>query len=101
MICIKPQDGVPATMDESKLRGFRVSANDAASRAAAAARGCFHCGLPIAAGALFSHESGGEWRVFCCPGCEVVSLSISGLGLDDYYRLRASPAPRPDRKSVV
>jgi Cu2+-exporting ATPase len=72
-----------------------VSANDPASRAAAAARGCFHCGLPVPAGTLFSHQSGGEWRVFCCPGCEAVSQSISGLGLDDYYRLRASPAPRP------
>jgi Cu2+-exporting ATPase len=72
-----------------------VSANDPASRAAAAARDCFHCGLPVPAGTLFFHESGGERRVFCCPGCEAVSQSISGLGLDDYYRLRASPAPRP------
>ena len=72
-----------------------MSANDPASRAAAAARGCFHCGLPVPAGTLFSHASGGEWRVFCCPGCEAVSQSISGLGLDGYYRLRASPAPRP------
>jgi P-type Cu2+ transporter len=72
-----------------------VSANDPASRAASAARDCFHCGLPIPAGPVFSHEAAGEWRAFCCPGCEAVSQSISGLGLDDYYRLRASPAPRP------
>lgn len=45
---------------------------------------CFHCGLPAPAGASF-----------CCAGCEAVSRSISDLGLDDYYRLRSSPAPRP------
>jgi P-type Cu2+ transporter len=73
-----------------------VSANDPASRAAAPARDCFHCGLPVPAGPVFSHQAAGEWRAFCCPGCEAVSQSISGLGLDDYYRLRASPAPRPD-----
>jgi len=56
---------------------------------------CFHCGLPVPAGAGFGFASGGEWRAFCCPGCEAVSRAISGFGLEDYYRLREAPGPRP------
>ena len=47
--------------------------------------GCFHCGLPVPR----------DRRDFCCPGCEAVSRSIAGLGLESYYRLRTEPAPRP------
>ena len=56
---------------------------------------CFHCGLPVPAGTRFGFRAGPEWRAFCCAGCEAVSHSISGLGLDDYYRLREAPGPRP------
>lgn len=38
---------------------------------------------------------GGELRAYCCLGCEAVSRSILGLGLEDYYRLRERPAIRP------
>ncbi|HET7730772.1 MAG TPA: heavy metal translocating P-type ATPase [Usitatibacter sp.] len=56
---------------------------------------CFHCGLPVPAGAGFGFSASGTWRAFCCPGCEAISRSITGLGLDDYYRLRDQPAPTP------
>jgi Cu2+-exporting ATPase len=56
---------------------------------------CFHCGLPVAAGTSFGFEAADGWRAFCCPGCEAVSRSISGLGLDDYYRLRCATGERP------
>ncbi|HYC35602.1 MAG TPA: heavy metal translocating P-type ATPase [Usitatibacter sp.] len=61
---------------------------------AAAAAGCFHCGLPVAAGTSFTFDAGGGRRVFCCLGCQAISTSIAGLGLDDYYRVRSAPAPR-------
>jgi Cu2+-exporting ATPase len=64
---------------------------------AGAATDCFHCGLPIAPGTRFGFEAAGAWRAFCCAGCEAVSRAISAGGLEDYYRLRASPSPRPDR----
>ena len=57
---------------------------------------CFHCGLPVTSAAAPTHEAAGERRWFCCAGCEAVSLFIHGAGLDDYYRLRAANAPRPD-----
>ena len=60
-----------------------------------AATDCFHCGLPVPAGAAFGFDAPGGWRAFCCAGCEAVSRAISGRGLDDYYRVRASAAPRP------
>jgi P-type Cu2+ transporter len=66
------------------------------------AQDCFHCGLAVPAGSAFGFESGGAWRGFCCPGCETISRSISGLGLDDYYRLRdheaapGNPSARAD-----
>jgi Cu2+-exporting ATPase len=61
-----------------------------------AAPGCFHCGLPLPAGPSFGFDGGDGWRTFCCAGCEAVSRAISGLGLDDYYRLREAPAARPE-----
>ncbi|MGZ5595577.1 MAG: heavy metal translocating P-type ATPase [Usitatibacter sp.] len=61
---------------------------------------CFHCGLPVPRGVPWGFEAAGEWRAFCCAGCEAVARVISGEGLDRYYRLRsAAPPPlagRPD-----
>ena len=56
---------------------------------------CFHCGLAIPAGSHFAWEAGPATRSFCCRGCEAVSRSISGRGLDDFYRLRERAATRP------
>ena len=57
---------------------------------------CFHCGLPAEGAGGRRAFVGGQWRTFCCPGCEAVALAILDLGLDDYYRLRTAPAERPD-----
>jgi P-type Cu2+ transporter len=59
------------------------------------AAACHHCGLPVASGSAFGFEAGGQWRTFCCAGCEGVSRSITELDLGDYYRLRAAPPQRP------
>jgi Cu2+-exporting ATPase len=59
-----------------------------------AAEQCYHCGLPVPAGSDFELVARDGVRRFCCPGCEAVSRSISDLGLDDYYRLRETAAPR-------
>jgi P-type Cu2+ transporter len=57
---------------------------------------CFHCGLPIPSGTSFRFEAPEGTRAFCCAGCEAVSVSISGLGLDGYYRLRSEHPGRPE-----
>ncbi len=68
----------------------------AGAGAAAAAGDCFHCGLPLPAEGGFGFAHGGEWRAFCCAGCEAISRAISGQGLDGYYGLREAAAPRPE-----
>ncbi|HKY01045.1 MAG TPA: heavy metal translocating P-type ATPase metal-binding domain-containing protein, partial [Burkholderiales bacterium] len=35
-------------------------------------------------------------RSFCCVGCEAAALTITGLGLGDYYRLREASGTRPE-----
>src|SRR4051812_28758907 len=55
---------------------------------------CFHCALPIPADARFAYDAHGTWRCFCCAGCEAISRAIADGGLDDYYRLRTTPAAR-------
>ena len=42
----------------------------------------------------------GEWRDFCCPGCEAVALTILDQGLADYYRLREVAPARPDQRDA-
>src|SRR5215471_2249308 len=58
--------------------------------------GCFHCGEPIPPGANFAVSVAGSAHAVCCPGCMAAAEWISGLGLDNYYRLRAEPAQRPE-----
>jgi Cu2+-exporting ATPase len=59
---------------------------------------CFHCGLPVPARGGRTQQIDGEWRSFCCPGCEAVAQTIVGQGLGDYYRLRtATTGRRADR----
>jgi Cu2+-exporting ATPase len=54
---------------------------------------CFHCGLPVPAGARWRVEIGGAPRPMCCPGCEAVARTIVDAGLADYYRHRTALAP--------
>jgi Cu2+-exporting ATPase len=64
-------------------------------------RECFHCGLPVPQGTAPGFATRGEWRSFCCAGCEAVSRVITGQGLDDYYRLRSAAPARPAKDAAV
>jgi Cu2+-exporting ATPase len=57
---------------------------------------CFHCGEPVPSGLQLSVDIGGEARPMCCEGCKAAAQFIRDAGLADYYRFRASPAPRPE-----
>ena len=57
---------------------------------------CFHCGLPADGDGGRRTLVGGEWRDFCCPGCEAVASTILDQGLADYYRLREMAPARPE-----
>ena len=56
---------------------------------------CFHCGLPVGAAERRTRLIAGEWRAFCCPGCDAVAQTIVRQGLGEYYRFRDAPAGRP------
>lgn len=51
---------------------------------------CYHCGLPIPAGAHYPIEIEGVLRQMCCHGCQAVAQAIVENGLTDYYRHRTA-----------
>jgi Cu2+-exporting ATPase len=55
---------------------------------------CFHCGLPVPAGAKWSVTIDLAARPMCCPGCEAAAQAIVDFGLSDYYRERSALAPQ-------
>ncbi len=64
--------------------------------------GCFHCGLPIAAGVDYHSALGGEKRSFCCFACQSVCEAIYEAGLQGYYQRTPqgtllAPPPTPPR----
>ncbi len=64
---------------------------------------CYHCGLPIPAGADFPVEIDQARREMCCAGCQAVAQAIVDNGLADYYRHRdALPeSPREALPQIV
>jgi Cu2+-exporting ATPase len=63
---------------------------------------CFHCGLPIAAGADYRAQLGGAERRFCCFGCQSVCGAIFEAGLQGYYQRTPegallAPPPEPPK----
>ena len=68
----------------------------AAATRTAAADACFHCGLPVPAGARFAAVIGGQRQPMCCAGCEAVAAAIVAAGLTDFYRHRTAPSRRPE-----
>jgi len=68
----------------------------AETASAAPAAVCFHCALPIPAGADLHATIGGTRRAMCCPGCVAVAEIIAASGLDAYYRFRELPAGTPE-----
>ena len=65
------------------------------------AAACYHCGLPVAAGASWSVRIDGAPRPMCCPGCEAVAQGIVDAGLADYYRTRSVFADRAEGVDLV
>jgi P-type Cu2+ transporter len=55
---------------------------------------CFHCSEPVTGSAPLVARVGGHDRPVCCIGCRAAAEWIATLGLQDYYRLRDSAAPR-------
>jgi Cu2+-exporting ATPase len=49
---------------------------------------CFHCGLPVPAGARWHVTIDQTERAMCCPGCEAVAQTIIDIGQGSYYRER-------------
>lgn len=46
---------------------------------------CFHCGQPIADGALVERSIAGESKNFCCHGCAGACEAIYEAGLSSFY----------------
>jgi Cu2+-exporting ATPase len=46
---------------------------------------CYHCGLPVLDGNVFSHVVGGTEREFCCFSCQTVCQTIYDSGLQSFY----------------
>lgn len=57
---------------------------------------CFHCGLPVTEPGRFTAVVAGERRELCCAGCQAVTESILGAGLEAFYRSRTDRAPAAD-----
>ena len=72
------------------------SAPDGQAAVSSVSPSCFHCGLPVPAQGGRRALLDGQWREFCCPGCEAVATVILEQGLGDYYRVRASLPARPE-----
>lgn len=61
---------------------------------------CFHCGLPLVAGSIFSGELGGDERQFCCPACRAVASTIFDSGLGSFYRFN-EPSGQASESTLV
>jgi Cu2+-exporting ATPase len=56
---------------------------------------CFHCGMPVPAGAVHRVQVQGRWHPVCCTGCEAVATAILEQSGEAYYRLRSARPPQP------
>jgi Cu2+-exporting ATPase len=55
---------------------------------------CFHCGEPIPTDVRLRARIADRDHYVCCIGCRAAVEWIATLGLQDYYRLRETPAER-------
>jgi Cu2+-exporting ATPase len=62
---------------------------------------CFHCGLPVPAGARWQARIDGHEQPMCCPGCAAVAESIVASGFADYYSARTEYAARAEQGAQV
>ncbi|MGD2139689.1 MAG: heavy metal translocating P-type ATPase [Burkholderiales bacterium] len=56
---------------------------------------CYHCGLPVPAGADYQVSISGIDRPMCCAGCAAVASAIVDAGLESYYTRRDNYPPSP------
>ncbi len=57
---------------------------------------CFHCGLPVPPGAIYTALIDGQSQPMCCHGCKAVAEAIVAAGLTDFYRHRTAPSRRAE-----
>lgn len=50
--------------------------------------GCFHCGLPVPAGASYDVLVEGRLQPMCCQGCKAVASAIIEGGMGEFYKYR-------------
>ncbi len=60
---------------------------------------CFHCGETLGARPPLWVSLRDSEVVVCCPGCRAAAQLVTELGLEDFYRFRTAPAPRPERSN--
>lgn len=77
-----------------------TTAKPAAGGGAVDADSCYHCGLPLVAGQVFSSECGGDTRLFCCPACRAVAATIYASGLGSFYRYN-TPSGQASEAALV
>jgi len=61
---------------------------------------CFHCGLAVTTGDLFSSTIQERSRLFCCAGCQAVAGFIHEGGLDQFYQYRSELNKRPESEKI-
>lgn len=52
---------------------------------------CFHCQLGLPRDKSYTLDINNQKAYFCCPGCQAVTQTILGLGLENYYKHREGP----------
>jgi len=57
---------------------------------------CYHCAEPLPPGEPRTVTIAGRPQPVCCAGCAAVASLIAGAGLQEFYRFRSAPAPRPE-----
>jgi Cu2+-exporting ATPase len=62
---------------------------------------CYHCGLPLPAGAAWKVKIDAIEHAMCCPGCAAVAQAIVDLGQQSYYRDRSAFAASADGAQLV
>ncbi len=60
---------------------------------------CFHCGEAMAGRTPLQVRLRDCDVAVCCPGCRAAAQLVAELGLEDFYRFRTAPAPKPEQSS--
>lgn len=65
------------------------------------ASGCFHCGLPIPAGATYPIDFESQPHPTCCRGCQAVAQTIIDSGQGAYYTHRTALPATPQQADAT